>query len=459
MRLSGLFSVLLLFCINSYGGAFAKFEIRPVLPFTKLHNYNDRMFIKTIDARWNSYALDGIYHHLFDEKISKRSPQDISGLGPRVLLSVKPLHVNHVIKNPNRYYGNVTIRFFGAIVAFNIAPKLQNISLHVNNNKDIIKFFTLTAGTNYSQVISRVLALQKQMRLNDWGTFLLVHKLANKLFSKNAANVFTCFILNKLHFNVKTALLGNKTALLIQSKNKLYNHPFYDIDHKKYYLFLQQSKESKIVFTYPSGYPGAVKPFGFALKRLPVLPFKAVRQKVVFNYKREPYDFVFTYNKNILDFLDRYPQTNISVYLHAPMSKSLYHQVVFELAQYINGMRASRAMNFVLLFMQHILAPHNHSVGADDLMFGQQTLYYGSLNSFNRSVLFAYVMRRLFNVAVGIAVYKHYATALVDIPMKGYGFDMHGRHFVVADPSFINGNLGQCRPKYLDIKPVGLIQL
>ena len=457
LKLFGLFSFLLLFSIESYAAAFAKFETAPIAISSNLHNDNDRLFLKALNGKWNNYAAAGRYKLIFNVKIGKTRYSTISSLGPRILLPVNPLHVRRTLKSNNEYLGNVTVKFFGSTIAFNIPSKLQNSSLHVGNKKDIIKFFDLVASSKYKKIITRIVMLRRQMKLNDWGTFLLIHKLANKLFLTNAANVFTCFILNKLDFNVKVALVEGKVALLIYSNNKLYNRAFYDIKHKRYYLFLQQPKKDAKLLTYAFDYPHANHPFNFMLKRLPVLPFKAVKQETVFNYEGKKYNFLFTYNKNILDFLNTYPQVGLSVYLHAPISKALYRQISTQLAQYIDGKSASHAMNFVLLFMQHSLTLHKKSVDASKFMFSEQTLYYGSLNSFNRSILYANVMHKLFDIAVRIAIYKHYAAVALDIPMKGYGFFIHGRHFVIADPSFVNGNLGQCRPLYQDVAPVKFI--
>ncbi len=454
LKLFGLFSFLLLFSIESYAAAFSKFETTPVLISSNLHNDNDRSFLKILNSKWSNYAEKGNYKLVFNVKIGKTRHSTISSLGPRILLPVNPLHVRRILKSSNEYLGNVTVNFFGSIIAFNIPSKLQSNSLHVGNKKAIIKFFDLVASSKYKKIITRIVMLRRQMKLNDWGVFLLIRKLANKLFLTNAANVFTCFILNKLNFNVKVALQDGRVALLIYSRNRLYNRTFYDINHKRYYLFSQQPAKDAKLLTYAFDYPHANHPFNFTLKRLPVLPFKSVKQEMVFNYEGMKYNFLLTYNKNILDFLNTYPQVGLSVYLHAPMSKALYHQISTQLAQYIDGKSASHAMNFVLLFMQHSLTLHKKSVDTSRFMFSEQTLYYGSLNSFNRSVLYANIMHRLFDIAVRIAIYKHYAAVALDIPMKGYGFFIHGIHFVIADPSFLNGNLGQCRPLYQDVAPV-----
>jgi len=274
LKLFGLFSFLLLFSIESYAGAFAKFETMPVAISSNLHNDNDRLFLKSLNSKWNNYAVAGNYKLVFNVKIDKTRYSTISSLGPRILLPVKPLHVRHALKGNNEYLGNVTVNFFGSIIAFNIPSRLRNSSLHVGNKKDIM----------------RIVMLRRQMKLNDWGTFLLIRKLANKLFLANSANIFTCFILNKLNFNVKVALQDSQVVLLIYSNNKLYNRAFYDIEHKRYYLFSHRLKKDAKLLTYIFSYPHANHPFNFMLKRLPVLPFKALKQK---NIHRLIYQYIY----------------------------------------------------------------------------------------------------------------------------------------------------------------------
>jgi len=74
-------------------------------------------------------------------------------------------------------------------------------------------------------------------------------------------------------------------------------------------------------------------------------------------------------------------------------------------------------------------------------------------------VLFASLVKRLFGIsAVGLKYSDHMSTALY-IPMEGDSVRVGRRRFVVADPTYINANIGEQIPKYRDIEPESYIQL
>ena len=90
-------------------------------------------------------------------------------------------------------------------------------------------------------------------------------------------------------------------------------------------------------------------------------------------------------------------------------------------------------------------------------MFANETLYYDKSDCEDRAILFAYLVKELFHVnVIGVKYKDHMATALY-IPMKGDSVKSGHRKFVIADPTYINANIGQSMPKYKSKEPDSFI--
>lgn len=97
--------------------------------------------------------------------------------------------------------------------------------------------------------------------------------------------------------------------------------------------------------------------------------------------------------------------------------------------------------------------------GREKVMFANETLYYDKSDCEDRAILFAHLVKKLFKVSVvGVKYKDHMATALY-IPMQGDSVKVAGKKFIIADPTYINANIGQSMPKYRSVIPVDYIML
>jgi hypothetical protein len=90
-------------------------------------------------------------------------------------------------------------------------------------------------------------------------------------------------------------------------------------------------------------------------------------------------------------------------------------------------------------------------------MFAEETLVYDASDCEDRAILFAYLVKHIFGVSVvGVKYSDHMSTALF-VPLKGASVRVGKRAYLLADPTYINANIGQEMPKYRDIEPEAFI--
>ena len=154
-----------------------------------------------------------------------------------------------------------------------------------------------------------------------------------------------------------------------------------------------------------------------------------------------------------------YPQADYETFFNAPMDSKTYKDLTLSLKKYINGKKASEAMNFVLHFVQKSFKyeQDNKQFGREKVMFAQETLFFEKSDCEDRAVLFSYLIKELFDISVvGVKYKDHMATALY-IPLDGDAVTSGSRKFVIADPTYVDAVIGTSMPKYKSLQPQSYI--
>lgn len=470
----GLFSLTLLLVSSLYSGTFEDFKRNQSESFSKYKDERDNAFNKYLKEEWQAYIVKQgaiIYEEPKPEKLPKTAYKSIEKVGPKVNIKVikkDPIKTSEtvvVISKPKEtrqgIIRDIYIDFFGSEYGFNIPPKLKSSNFYPRNQKGISNFFDAAAGSEYEELISEIKKLKKELNLNDWAMYLLINKISAKIYlNYDNASLFTWFVFNKLGYAVKVGLANKHIVLMYYSKKTIYSTPSYDIDKKKFYVLANYSKGGVgRLYSYPQNYPDSNAPIDLSLKTLPNFKYEMKYKDLSFIEDSKKYKIGFNYNQNIIDFMATYPQADYETYFNAPLDEASFRQIATKLKEFIDGKKMSEAINFVLHFVQKSFdyQRDNDQFGREKVMFAQETLYYNKSDCEDRAVLFSYLANVLFDInVVGVKYKDHMSTALY-IPMDGDSVRSSSRRFVIADPTYINSNIGQNMPKYRPLKPESFI--
>ena len=156
-----------------------------------------------------------------------------------------------------------------------------------------------------------------------------------------------------------------------------------------------------------------------------------------------------------------YPQVSYEVYFNAPLQEQTYRDIALDVKPYLDGKKMNFGINFILRFVQTAFGYERdqEQFGKEKVMFAQEPLYYDKSDCEDRATLYAVLIKKLFGISVvGVKYSNHIATALY-IPLQGDSVKVKGRRYVVADPTYINANVGESMPKYRSIIPENFIYL
>lgn len=480
-RQFGLFSLTIALSSTLLAGSFEDFKRSQSQSFKEYKDEEDAKFDKILKEQWKAYkAQKGIelYEKPKPKEIPKTSPKDIKNVGPLVNVQIvakskkeAPKEESEeksefivVIQKPQKTEKKeIEFDFFGTHLGFNISKGIKIANFYPTNQKGITNYFNKVASSEYEYIIDDIKKIKTDLNLNDWGVYLLVNKFSKKVY-KNDDNsrLLAWFIFNKLGYAVKVGLSNRHVVLLHYSDKTIYSTPNFNFGNNKYYVVSSYAKGNVgRLYSYEQNYPGSDKPLDLSLKTLPNFVKEVKVKEIGFSSKGKEFRMAVEYNQNLLDFMSTYPQADYDTFFNAPMENDTYIKLAESMKKYIDGKKMSDALNFVLHFVQKSFKyqTDDEQFGREKVMFAQETLYYNKSDCEDRSVLFSYLVKELFGIdAIGVKYNDHMAAAL-SIPMNGDYVKAGRKKFIIADPTYINSNIGESMPKYKHKKPEAFIML
>ncbi|MEA1982961.1 MAG: hypothetical protein U9N39_05395 [Campylobacterota bacterium] len=474
----GLFSLICFLSITPLQAeSFEDFKKTQNSSFSEYRDERDAAFNSYLKAQWEEYTAKEskpLYEKKKPKSINPSVEKKIKSVGPKIRIKIakakpkpKPLplvkpklkedlktHLKPVVVKevPLIKPKDINFLFFGQKLGFDVDEKFKTAKFYPQNQTGISNFFDKVASSDYEQTIREIKKTSQELSLNDWGVYLLVNQLSSSLFSgSDDIKLFSWFVFNKLGYEVKVGLSGKHVVLMHYSKKIIYSTPTYTFKKKKFYVVSNYAKGSAgKVYTYKQSYPGASKALDLELKTLPNFEKDSREKTLAFKQFGKEYKASYTYDQNLIDFMATYPQADYDTYFNAPMSQETYQEIAQDLKKYIDAKQASVAINFVLNFVQKAFKYErdHQQFGREKVMFANETLYYDKSDCEDRAILFSYLVKELFGVSViGVKYKDHMATALY-IPIKGDSVKAGRREFVIADPTYVNANIGQSMPQY-----------
>ena len=468
-RLFGHFSLLVLLSSTLVeASSFENFKKSQDIAFTNYKDTRDSEFRKHLTLGWKEFNAQksiALYEKAKPKTIASTLEKPIMTVGPKIYIQDSNVSKEIVtIENePTLKKKSINFDFYGTKLGFNIDQNIKEAKYFPQNQEGIGNFFDTVATSDYEHIVSSIEKIAQEMDLNDWGIYLLVNRLGTTLFSNlDNNNLFNWFIFNKLGYSVKVGIVNRHIVTMYASKKIIYAKPSYTFKSQKYYILADGlSNYNDSIYSYDYEYPNATKALDLSLPKLPKLNYNHKSKSALFTQYGEEYSIKYSYNQNLIDFMATYPQVDYETFFNTPLDERTYDDISRELKQHITGMQASKAINFVLRFVQNAFKYETDSeqFGMEKVMFAQETLYFNKSDCEDRAILFASLIKRIFKIpVVGVKYKDHMSTALY-IPMSGDIINTQGRRFVIADPTYTNANVGINMPKYKYVKPEGFIMV
>lgn len=349
----------------------------------------------------------------------------------------------------------ITLDFYGLKLSFTVETRFK-ITQNIQSNSDIASVFEDLSKSDYGSLIEQINHIVSMHTLNDWGKYQLTFQIAQRL-SQDAKKVqLLCwFLLLKSDYDVKVAMAQNGDVVVLgKFDTNLYQLPFFDFEKGgRYYVLSPLGRLQKVgsLFTYDANYPKKLKPLSVQILKPIKLGQTLYEKHLSFSYNQKKYSYEVSVNPNDIAFLKTYPQGEYSIYFDAQNPPYL-DRLLSGLRNNIINMSEVEAVNFLLHFTQNAFAyqSDDEQFHYEKVMMPQETIFYPFSDCEDRSILFSFLIRNLLGLKiVGIKFSDHVATAIrLNTKIKADNFEYKNELYTIADPTYINANVGMMVPKY-----------
>lgn len=347
------------------------------------------------------------------------------------------------------------IEYFGVTARFAYDPKTRQ-PLSALNQDGISRYWSELSKTDYDPLLAQLREQQKRLKLNDWGTFLLIDKLSHQINDgqERESVLLSWFLLAKLGYDCKVGYNDQRVYLMVAVSHMVYQTAFFKDEHKTYYCLDTTGRLSDVgkLYSFKGSYPDANHQLSFAIPENPLLPATVKKRTLSFSYDGHTYNIEAEYEPALVAYYAHYPQSDYPVYFTAQVSDAATSALLAQLAPLLRGRSEQDATNLLLRFVQTAFRyqTDDQQFNYEKVMLPEETLYYPYSDCEDRAILFAYLVRNLLNLRVVALLYPGHLATAVALPGKTEGdmFSYKGTVYTVADPTYINANIGMAMPQF-----------
>lgn len=323
-------------------------------------------------------------------------------------------------------------------------------------SKSIADFWYKISNSGYEPLLDQMLQYRKNMSLNDWGYCLLLRNTGVELGNndEDLTRLFIWFMLTKSGFEVKVGYNKSNIYLLIPSEQTIFGQSYVKVGGKKYYIinFEKKEKLKMGIYTYKGSYPDVDDVINLDVKESPVIKNQLVEKDLEFSYAGRQYVITIKLDQNTASFFKDYPQTDMQIYFAAPLSAQVENSLLSQLRPIIAGKSEAVAVNMLLRFVQKAFPykTDHDQFGHEKVFFQDEFLYYPYSDCEDRSIMFAYLVKKLVGLEViGLDYPGHIATAVkFNNRIKGDTIVYKNERYLICDPTYINANIGRGMPNF-----------
>lgn len=309
-------------------------------------------------------------------------------------------------------------------------------------------FYSSIKNSNYQPIIDSILAYKKRNNLNDWLYYQLIRKTAQQL-SPKANNyyrytLYKWFLLSKSGYDATLGIGPNELLFYVHSEDSIYDIPaFYKNGNQ--YVCLNYHDYGKIDFDNDTikeiavHVPEAQKTFSYTITNLP--DFKSsdyAEKEVQFNFHNKIYRFKILMNPQVQAMFTNYPVVDFASYFNIPMSNKTYSSLIPLLKKNISGMSQKNGIDYLMRFTRNafLYESDQENFGKEKRLSPEQTLMYEYSDCDDRSALFFYLVKEIYNLPMIAIMYPTHITMAVQLNKPvGKPIVYNNKKYSVCEPT------------------------
>lgn len=351
-----------------------------------------------------------------------------------------------------------TFQFYGSSVTVPADTEIRLVKVSKPDNHSISQYWKELSAKDYSQTVRALLQEKDKRNLNDYAYYLLVKSFSSSFITGGleSSTLFTWFLLVRSGYDVRVGYNAHGPVLMAASQQMMFNTKYLMTDGTKYFV-LSENGSNEGIYSYNGSYAQG-KPLDFTIGRPMTFSGKAKSRELNFEFNGKQHDFILDFDPDFVSYSNDIPQLDFEVYFNSQPSEPANSSIVRQLKPAVAGMDELTAVNFLLSFVQHAFEykTDNQQFGREKYFYAEEVLAYPYCDCEDRSVFFSYLVRNLLGLeVVGLEFPGHMATAvqLRQSTAEGTIYNISGKRYTIADPTYIGAKTGHCMPDYIHTTP------
>ncbi len=373
----------------------------------------------------------------------------------------EPENKNSVFDYDTSPSSTIKINFYGRDMVFNV-PKALRVSSEGVRERQVSKFYATLHQNDADHILQRQLdEAVGQMGLNEWGYFVLLRAITEKIYAKvNDRVLFAFYMLHSHGFKARVGRGSKSDQLLLllalDNSKEVYSETFFRINGTKYYALYGNGQKGESVYSYDEkADQSGLKEIGLDFKKS--LNIAACDKSRKLHLNKVNMDITLPYSTSHLRYYDEIPTTVFPIYFNTPVSKeteAVLAETIGTLSKQYNKVQlVDIILNFVQTAFVYKIDEQYH--GREKYYFPEETIGLPFSDCEDRSALFAWLVKRFVGYdVIGVLYDDHLATAVCfgdDAQLTGRSVTHKGKRYMVCDPTYQNAAIGTVMPKYANV--------
>lgn len=377
--------------------------------------------------------------HIPEEQTPKKEPKDTIVPKKQVPVSIP--------KGIDTY----TFLFFNTEIPFRKSNCLT-IQCEGYTENGVSTYWTDVTKSDYTDLIAELQHCKATYQLNDWAMYLFIKKIAEDLHTdKNTQIALQFFCLTQLGYDTKIGRVEEQLVLLINFQQMVYNVSYLNIQNKKY--FIPTDINNRSIYSFQNEFKGANATINLEIHATPKINYTLKSRNLNFQDTK----LSIQYPMEMVDFYANIPSTDFSVLFNSSINPLTEKALIESLSPFIQGKTEREAVSLLLSFVQESFEYQTDQAqfGSEKYFFVEDILNYPYSDCEDRSVFFAYLVRRILHLEViGLSYPKHIATAVrLSETQVGATIEYNEKTFTICDPTYIGAPAGECMPEFVGMQP------
>lgn len=312
----------------------------------------------------------------------------------------------------------------------------------------IERFYDEMEVADYSEVIAALNAYKVKDKPDDWLFYQLVRRTAQHISPKstnyNRYTLYKWYLMCKTGYDATLSVSPKKLLFYVQSDDAIYDIPTHLMNGKQY-VCLNYHDYGSVNFEKEHferlgvNHPESVHPFSYKITHLPDFRAEDYSDKnLEFSYYNNEYRFKVKVNKQIKVLFANYPVTDYQAYFDMPLSSGTYSTLIPALKQYTEKMSQQEGVDYLMRFTRYafLYETDRQNFGKERRFSPEQTLLYDYSDCEDRSALFFYLVKEIYNLPMIVLAFPEHITIAVkfDKPV-GKPIIYQGSQYSVCEPT------------------------